>query len=100
MMKDKIFYDQYLIHSEYRITLVSYSGKPSITFIMTEDEFDFKKDMLIWLDFLIKTDQWVTYEMLHELFEMDSYTYMDFKYLKEMKIQYIESEIGIDNINL
>ena len=38
--------------------------------------------------------------MLYEIFGIDTYEYRDLKYLKEMTIQHIETEIGINNINL
>lgn len=99
-MKDRVFYEDYIEHEEYRIILTTYANKPKVVFPLSTEEFNEKKDLIIWLDFLIKTDQWITYEMLYEIFGIDTYEYRDLKYLKEMTIQRIETEIGINNINL
>lgn len=99
-MKDRVFYEDYIEHEEYRIILKSYDNKPEIMFVLSTKEFEDKKDLIIWLDFLIKTDQWITFELLYDIFGIEPYQYRDLKYLKDMTIKHIETEIGIKNINL
>ena len=70
------------------------------------DEFEDKKQLLNWIDFLIKTDQTIPYNLYKDIFGIteEEYKFFYLENVKEMKIRYERVHmtvcyVDLDNLN-
>jgi hypothetical protein len=90
MDNDKCFYDEYYEFKGYKITVFREDGNPPANFSLTKEDFENKRDLITWMDFLIKTNQWIPYAVYEDLFGITEYEYIGLRKINCMKIQYIE----------
>lgn len=83
----------------YQITLINYKGE-KFDFELTEEDFFEKKHLICWIDFLIKTNQWIPYDLYRDVFVIEEYKYQGLENIKEIKVQYVEIINKYINVNL
>lgn len=75
-----------------------------VQYTLTKEEYEERKSFLIWIDFLIKTEQWVPYSLYKEVFDNkineDKYEELHLSDIITMEITYEEYYRGIKDINL
>ena len=69
-------------------------------FNLTEDEFEENKQLIIWLDFLVKTNQWIPYAIYQDLFKLPEDNYPGLRLIDEVQIRYVEQSWKVKNINI
>jgi hypothetical protein len=96
-MKNK--FDEYHEFKGYRVLLTTFDEITRV-FTLTEDEFNNKKDLLNWLEFLVKTEQWIPFALYHDLFGINKNMYKGLEDIDKFKIQKMEVVEKYKNINL
>jgi hypothetical protein len=94
------FFDNCTKYKGYEITIYKKDDSTPVMFRLTEDEFEQRKQLVIWLDFLIKTDQWVPYELYKDLFDLEEYMYPGLRVIEDMDIHYLEYTLRTKKINI
>ena len=66
------------------------------------DELEDKKQLLNWIDFLIKTDQTIPYNLYKDIFGIteEEYKFFYLENVKEMKIRYERVHITVGYVDL
>ena len=83
----------------YQITLIRLNGSKHV-FDLTVDEFFKKKQLIQWIDFLVKTDQWIPYDLYKDVFTIEEYEYKGLENIREFKVQYVEIVNKFIDVNL
>lgn len=83
----------------YQITLICLNGSKRV-FDLTIDEFVEKKHLIQWIDFLVKTNQWIPYDLYKDVFAIEEYEYKGLEDIREFKVQYVEIVNKFKDINL
>lgn len=83
----------------YKVILVNIENKQFV-FDLSINEFDEKINFIHWIDFLVKTKQWVPYELYNEVFILEEDKYKEIEFIKEFKVQYVEIVNKYINVNL
>jgi hypothetical protein len=83
----------------YQLTLVCLNGTKHV-FDLTVDEFFKKKQLIQWIDFLVKTDQWIPYDLYKDVFTIEEYEYKGLENIREFKVQYVEVVNKFIDVNL
>ena len=94
------FFDEYEEFKGYEIVLYRRDKCIPAVFNLTEEEFEENKQLVILLDFLIKTDQWVPYAIYQDLFKLPEENYPGLRLIDEMQLRYIEQTWKVKNINI
>lgn len=92
-------YDDYTQYEGYEIVIYKRDKTRPAVFRLDVEEFNERKELLIWLDFLIKTDQWVPYAVYKDLFGLEEDYYPGLRVLDDMEIHYIEYSLKTKKIN-
>jgi hypothetical protein len=71
-----------------------------VVFRITKEEFEERKELVIRLDFLIKTNQWIPYAIYEDLFGLPESKYPGLKLIDDMNINYIEFSLKQKKINI
>lgn len=83
----------------YQITLICFNGSKHV-FDLSVDEFFEKKHLIQWIDFLVKTDQWIPYDLYKDVFTIEEYEYKGLENIRELKVQYVEIVNKFLDVNL
>ena len=83
----------------YKVILINIENKQFV-FDLSISEFDEKIKFIHWIDFLVKTKQWVPYELYNEVFILEEDKYKEIEFIKEFKVQYVEIVNKYINVNL
>ena len=83
----------------YKVILINIENKQFV-FDLSINEFDEKIKFIHWIDFLVKTKQWVPYELYNEVFVLEEDKYKEIEFIKEFKVQYVEIVNKYINVNL
>lgn len=83
----------------YKVILINIENKQFV-FDLLMNEFDEKIKFIHWIDFLVKTKQWVPYELYNEVFILEEDKYKEIEFIKEFKVQYVEIVNKYINVNL
>ena len=83
----------------YKVILINIENKQFV-FDLSINEFDEKIKFIHWIDFLVKTKQWVPYELYNEVFILEEDEYKEIEFIKEFKVQYVEIVNKYINVNL
>lgn len=83
----------------YKVILINIENKQFV-FDLSINEFDEKIKFIHWIDFLVKTKQWVPYELYNEVFILEEDKYKEIEFIKEFKVQYVEIVNKYINVNL
>ena len=83
----------------YKVILINIENKQFV-FDLSMNEFDEKIKFIHWIDFLVKTKQWVPYELYNEVFILEEDKYKEIEFIKEFKVQYVEIVNKYINVNL
>lgn len=94
-------FDSCSIFEGYEFTLFR-RDNPSIpaVFRITKEEFEERKELVIRLDFLIKTNQWIPYAIYEDLFELPEIKYPGLRLIDDISINYIEFSLKQKKINI
>ena len=89
-------FDEYSVFKYYQFLLTDFKG-------ITENEFEDKKDLINWLDYLISTGQWVTFDLYHDLFGIPESMYNGIEDIEQLQVKYIETvhkctDVDLDSI--
>lgn len=84
----------------YEILLFRKDKCKPVSFILTEEEFEKNKQLVIWLDFLIKTDQWIPYAIYQDLFNLEEENYPGLRLIEGIQMRYFEQSWKFKNINI
>ena len=98
-MDDKYFFDFYEEFKGYKFNVFTKKGTRRV-FTLEESEFNKKQQLVLWLDFLIKTNQWIPYPVWFDLFELPEEEYFEFKEIDHMETVYIEIINKMKKVNL
>lgn len=73
-----------------------------VRFRMSEEDFNEYESFLNWMDFLVKTEQWIPYAFYKDVFNMEEQEYKDLKLenVEMMEINYEEYYRRIKDIDL
>ena len=83
----------------YQITLICLNGSKHV-FDLTVDEFFEKKHLIQWIDFLVKTDQWIPYDLYHDLFGIPESLYDGIENIETIEVKFVENVITCKDIDL
>ena len=83
----------------YQILLTKFD-KVTRIFTLTEDEFKNSKELLNWMDFLISTNQWITFELYRDIFGINEAMYEGLENIEKMEIKYIETISKCTDVDL
>ena len=83
----------------YKVILINIENKQFV-FDLSMNEFDEKIKFIHWIDFLVKTKQWVPYKLYNEVFMLEEDKYKEIEFIKEFKVQYVEIVNKYINVNL
>lgn len=74
----------------YKIFLYTKDYSVPVQLELTEEQYKNKKHLLNWIDFLVKTEQWVPYNLYKDLFEISEEDYNDLalEYINHMTVEY------------
>lgn len=90
------FFDSYDRFEGYEISLIK--KDKSVTFRLTEEEFEMNEDLINILEFLIKTNQWIPYPVYQDLFNLPKGKYEELEYIDDINIYYIEYSLKLKKI--
>jgi hypothetical protein len=98
-MDDRFFYDFYEEFKGYKFHVFTKRGTQRV-FTLDEKTFKEKNQLVLWFDFLIKTNQWIPYAVWQDLFNLPEYMYYEFKEIDHMETCYIEIINKMKKVNL
>ena len=84
------YFDNCSSFEGYEITLFRKDQGEPFSFRLTNEEFEEKKELVIMLDFLIKTNQWIPYNIYKDLCNMPEMNYPGLRLIVDINIIYIE----------
>ena len=93
-----MFKDQ-VVFKYYQFLLTDFIGVTRV-YTLTEDEFNNKKEVINWLDFLIQTGQWIPYDLYHDLFGIPESLYDGIENVEKIEVKFIENVITCKDIDL
>ena len=94
------FFDECTEYKGYEIIIYGKKSNVPVVIRLTIDEYDERKQLITWLDFLIKTDQWVPYELYKDIGDIDESEYSRIETVYDMSIHYIEYSLRTKKINI
>ena len=92
-------FDEYQVFKYYQFLLTDFIGVTRV-YTLTEDEFNNKKDLINWMDFLISTGQWIPFDLYHDLFGINESMYKGIENIEEMKVKFIEMVSTCKDVDL
>lgn len=94
-------FDSYSIFEGYEIAVFR-RDNPNVptVFRITKEEFEERKELIIRLDFLIKTNQWIPYAIYEDLFGLPESKYPGLRVIDDISINYIEFSLKQKKINI
>ena len=93
-----MFKDQ-VVSKYYQFLLTDFIGITRI-YTLTEDEFNNKKELINWLDFLIQTGQWIPYDLYYDLFGIPESLYNGIENIETIQVKFIETVSTCKDIDL
>ena len=95
-------FDEYSVFKYYQFLLTDFKGITRV-YTLTESEFEDKKDLINWLDYLISTGQWITFELYHDLFGIPESMYSGIENIEQLQVKHIETvhkctDVDLDSI--
>lgn len=99
MEDDRLFFDVYNEFKGYKFVVTKLDGTKAV-FTLTEEEFKERKQLINWLDFLIKTNQWIPFALWKDLFDIKDLDYVGLKEVLDLEVHYIEIINKFKRINL
>ena len=99
MEDERIFFDEYHEFKGYKFVVTKLDNTKTVL-TLTDEEFRSRKKLINWLDFLIKTDQWIPFDLWKDLFDISEEEYVGLKEVKGLDVHYIEIINKYKRINL
>lgn len=93
MFKDRV------VVKYYQFLLTDFMGITRI-YTLTEDEFNNKKELINWLDFLIHTGQWIPYDLYHDLFGIPESLYDGIENIETLQVKFVETVSTCKDVDL
>lgn len=90
------FFDSCDSFKGYEISLIK--KDKSVTFRLTNEEFELNEMLVNLLEFLIKTNQWIPYAVYQDLFNLPEEKYEELEYVDDINIYYIEYSLKLKKI--
>ena len=95
-------FDEYSVFKYYQFLLTDFKGITRV-YTLTEPEFEDKKDLINWLDYLVSTGQWITFELYHDLFGIPESMYSGIENIERLQVKHIETvhkctDVDLDSI--
>lgn len=95
-------FDEYSVFKYYQFLLTDLKGITRV-YTLTENEFEDKKDLINWLDYLVSTGQWITFELYHDLFGISESMYSGIENIEQLQVKHIETvhkctDVDLDSI--
>lgn len=83
-------YDYEATFEGYKVLFYTKDFTTPVQLVLTNEQYKDKKQLLNWIDFLIKTEQWVPYNLYKDIFEIaeESYNDLGLEYVKDMTVEY------------
>ena len=92
-------FKEYSVVKYYQFALTNFIGVTRL-YTLTESEFNNKKELVQWLDFLIQTGQWIPYDLYHDLFGIHESVYDGIENIEKIDVKFIENVITYKDIDL
>ena len=92
-------FEEYSVVKYYQFSLTNFIGVTRL-YTLTESEFNSKKELVQWLDFLIQTGQWIPYDLYHDLFGIPESLYDGIENIEKIDVKFIENVITYKDIDL
>ncbi len=92
------FFDECTEYKGYDITIFGKKSNKPVVIRLTIDEYNERKQLITWLDFLIKTDQWIPYELYKDIGMINENEYSEIETVFNMEIQYVEYSLRTKKI--
>ena len=94
------FFDECVNYEGYEITLFRKDHAKPFSFRITDEEFEDKKELVIRLDFLIKTNQWIPYAIYEDLIDLPEDMYPGLRIIEDIDITYMEFVLKTKKIHI
>ena len=80
------FFDDNFSFKGYEVTLFRKDQAHPFSFRLTDEEFEANKELVIRLDFLIKTNQWIPYAIYKDLIDLPEDNYPGLRVIENIDI--------------
>lgn len=94
------FFDDNFSFKGYEVTLFRKDQAHPFSFRLTDEEFEANKELVIRLDFLIKTNQWIPYAIYKDLIDLPEDNYPGLRVIENIDITYLEVSIRSKKIHI
>ena len=94
------FFDECTEYKGYDITIFGKNNNIPVIIRLSIDEFNDRKQLITWLDFLARTNQWVPYDLYKDIGNISEGQYRRIENVSSIDIQYVEYSLRTKKINI